>query len=138
MFYRWRTKLKEHRFYHLTREILETPPMPVRDAPWSIISIVSDSYVQMYILAMKSLYARMRRGKILVLVDKRMQEESKDILRHHFPGIGFASIEDIETGACQRGGTWERLIYLLGHSEKEYAIQMDCDTLTFGDISEVV
>src|SRR6185503_8193655 len=40
---------------------------------------------------------------------------------------------------CQRGGTWERLVYLLDQSAHEYVIQMDCDTLTFGtDVNEVL
>ncbi len=42
-------------------------------------------------------------------------------------------LEDIPVGGCQRGGTWERLLYLLDRSETEYAIQLDADTLTVGD-----
>jgi hypothetical protein len=138
MLYRWRTQRKKQHFYHLTRGILDTPPMPVRDAPWSIISMVSNSDVQMYLLAIKSFYARIERGKLLAIIDDDMPEASRDALRTHFPGIGFSILEDISTGLCQRGGTWERLIYVLNHSEKEYAIQLDCDTLTFGDISEAI
>jgi hypothetical protein len=92
----------------------------------------------MYILAMKSLYARIQRGKLLVLLDDDVLERSRDVLKNHFPGMVFSNLRDIDTGVCQRGGCWERLIYLLDHSEKEYVIQVDCDTLTFGDISEVV
>ena len=37
-----------------------------------------------------------------------------------------------------RGGTWERLVFLLDHSRRRYAIQLDCDTLAFGpDLDEV-
>ena len=51
----------------------------------------------------------------------------------------FVILDDIVTGACQRGGTWERLLYVLDRSEAEYAIQLDADTLTVGDdLNEVI
>ena len=139
MFYRWRTKRKRERFYRLTQGILDTLPMPVVDAPWSIISMVSNRDVQMYLLSLKSFYARIKRGKIVAIVDRDMPTELRQLLVTHFPGIRLVILEDINTGVCQRGGTWERLLYVLDHSHDEYAIQIDCDTLTFGaDISEVL
>lgn len=138
VFYRLRTKRKRERFYRLTRGILSTAPIMTADAPWSIISMVSKNDVQMYLLALKSLYARIKRGKVTAIIDRDMPNESQTILRRHVPGIQFAILEDIDTGRCQRGGTWERVLYLLDRSQAEYAIQLDCDTLSFGDISEVV
>ena len=139
MFYRWKTRRNKERFYRLTAGIMDTPPMPVVDAPWTIISMVSNSDPQMYILAMKSLYLRLKRGKMIAIIDRDMPEALRATLRHHLPGIQLAILEDIDTGPCQRGGTWERILYVLDHSEREYAIQMDADTLAFGaDVDEVV
>jgi hypothetical protein len=139
MFTKIHKKWKRERFYRLTRGVLDTAPMPVKDANWTIISMVSNDDVQMYLLAMKSFYARIRRGKITAIVDRDMPTESREVLQRHFPGIRFVHLEDIDTGICQRGGTWERLVYLLDHATDEYAIQLDCDTLTFGDdIDEVI
>jgi hypothetical protein len=137
-FYRWKTRRRKERFYRLTAGIMDTPPMPVVDAPWAIISMVSNSDAQMYILAMKSFYARVKRGKMIAIVDRDMPAPIRQTLEHHLPGIRLAILEDIETGPCQRGGTWERLLYLLDHSRDEYAIQLDADTLTFGNIDEVI
>ena len=138
MFYRWKTRRRKERFYRLTAGIMSTPPMPVVEAPWAIISMVSNSDAQMYILAMKSFYARMKRGKMIAIVDRDMPAPIRQTLEHHLPGIRLAILEDINTGPCQRGGTWERLLYLLDHSREEYAIQLDADTLTFGNIDEVM
>lgn len=138
MFYRWKKRRAKDRFYKLTADVLTTPPMPVVDAPWTIMSMVSNSDAQMYILAMKSFYARIKRGKLTVIVDRDMPNSVRETLQHHFPGIRFAILEDIDTGPCQRGGTWERLLFVLDHSHDEYTIQLDADTLTFGDISEVI
>lgn len=113
--------------------------MPVVDAPWTMISMVSNSDAQMYILAMKSFYLRIKRGKIIAIVDRDMPDSVRKTLEQHLPGIRFAILEDIETGPCQRGGTWERVLYVVDHSRYEYAIQIDADTLTFGsEVDEVV
>jgi len=139
MLHRWRTRLKKDRFYRLTQDILNTPPMPVVDAPWNIMSMVSNSDVQMYLLSLKSFYVRIGKGKITAIIDRDMPSQSRSLLEHHFPGIGFLILEDIDTGPCQRGGTWERILHVVEHSSKEYTIQVDCDTLAFGhDLSEVL
>lgn len=139
MFFRWKLRRNRARFNHLTAGIMSTPPIALVDAPWSIISMVSNHDVQMYLLAVKSLYRLMGRGKIIAIIDRDMPIESRRTLEHHIPGIRFCILEDIDTGPCQRGGTWERVLYLLDHSRNEYAIQLDSDTLTFGnDIDEIV
>jgi hypothetical protein len=139
MLHRFRSRRAKDRFYRLTAGIMDTPPMPVVDAPLSIISMVSNSDVQMYVLAMKSLYARLKRGKMIAIIDRDMPAESRQTLERHLPGVRFAILEDIDTGPCQRGGTWERILYVLDHSANEYAIQADADTLAFGpDLDEVV
>ncbi len=138
MLHRLRTRLKKARFYRLTREIFDTPPMEVKDAPWSIISMVGNDDAQMYLVSMKSLYSRLGKGKLVAIVDRDRPAELDRLLSQHFPGIRFVVLESIDVGRCQRGGTWERLVYLLDHSESEYAIQADCDTLAFGaDVDEV-
>ncbi len=139
MLFRLKSRWAKERFYRLTAGILDTPPMPVVDAPWTMISMVSNSDAQMYILAMKSFYLRIKRGKIIAIVDRDMPVSVRQTLERHLPGIRFAILEDIKTGPCQRGGTWERVLYVLDHSREEYAIQIDADTLTFGhDIDEVI
>lgn len=122
MFYRWRRKLERARFSAFTRGILDTPPMPVKDAPWTIVSMVSNKDIQMYLLAMKSFYARIGRGKIVAIVNRDMPLSSRAMLQRHLPGILLSILEDIDVGACQRGGTWERLVHILDRAEREYVI----------------
>jgi hypothetical protein len=139
MLHRLRNSMKKKRFYSQTKNILDTPPIRLVKAKLAIISMVSNADVQMYLLSMKSFYARIGRGRIIVIIDRDMPQSSRDILSRHFVGIEFAILEDIVTGACQRGGTWERLVFLLNHAQDEYAIQVDCDTLAFGgDLDEVL
>lgn len=139
MFDRMRNKYQKSRFNKLIAPVLDTPPIRLEDAPWSIISMVSNSDVPMYLLSMKSFYKRLGKGKLVAIVDRDMPEDLRVTLKKHFVGIEFVTLEDINTGTCQRGGTWERLVYLLDRAETEYAIQVDCDTLAFGaDVVEVL
>jgi hypothetical protein len=57
MFTRYRRYLERRRFEAFTNGILDTAPIPVTDAPLSIISMVSNRDVQMYLIAMKSFYS---------------------------------------------------------------------------------
>ena len=139
MFYKLRRKIATQGFYRETAGILDTPPMPFVPGGPTIVSMVSNNDVQMYVLSMKSFYARLGRGQLLAVIDRDMPAAARGTLERHFPGIQFQILEDIDVGPCQRGGTWERLVYLLGRTATEYVIQLDCDTLFFGpDISEVL
>lgn len=139
MFYKLKKSMATSRFYRQTRAILETPPMPVVPGPLAVVSMVSNNDVQMYLLSMKSFYRQLGRGQLVVVVDRDMPAEARAQLSQHFPGIEFQILEDIDVGKCQRGGTWERLVYLLGRTQNEYVIQLDCDTLFLGpDVQEVL
>ena len=52
---------------------MRTRPMPVIDAPWSIVSLIVEPQPQllMYILSMKSFYRKLGRGKIVVITDRK-------------------------------------------------------------------
>ena len=139
MFDRWRKQYRMSRFNRLIAGILETPPVRLVDAPCTIISMVSNFDVPMYLLSLKSFYARLGKGKVTAIIDRDMPQSLRDTLKRHVEGIRFQVLEDIDTGTCQRGGTWERLVYVLHRTRDEYAIQIDSDTLAFGpDVSEVL
>ncbi len=133
MFYRHRRRLATWRFNQAIRGALRTPPVPVVPAPWSIVSMVSARDWPMYLITMKAFYRRIGGGKLVAVVARAMPQEALERLREHFPGILLETLEDIDTGSCQRGGTWERLIYILDRSADEYVIQVDCDTLPVAD-----
>lgn len=139
MFYRWRRRLKMWRFDGQIRGVLATPPMPVRDAPWTFVSMVANRDVIMYVLAMKALYARMGGGRIVAIVHADLPTGRRAALAAHFPGIEILERDRLDSGACQRGGTWERLVHIIDRSAESYVIQVDADVLAFGpDVAEVL
>jgi hypothetical protein len=138
MLYRFNKARQTRKLNRAIGGILDTPPLRTEPAPWCIASMVANSDVAMYLLSLKSFYLKLRRGKVAVIIDRDMPQATRDVLSHHVPGIEFVILEDIPTGTCQRGGTWERLLHVLDRSEHEYTIQLDADTLTVGEIDEVI
>lgn len=137
MFYRLRRKLNYFKFYRQTRRIWDTPPIAYKDAPLTIVSMVAGYDVQMYVLAMKSFYRRIQRGKIVVVADG-IDERNRDLIRKHLGPVQFLNVEEIDPGDCPRGGTWERLVHIVRNTAHEYTIQMDADVLFVGPIPEVL
>ena len=138
VFYRLHKSRRTKKLNRAISGILDTPPLRTNGAPWCIASMVANHDVSMYLLALKSFYPILGRGKVAAIIDRDMSQSSRDTLAHHVPGLEFVILEDIQTGDCQRGGTWERLLYVLDRSESEYTIQMDADTLAVGDLDEVI
>jgi len=137
LFFRLRRYLNYVKFDRQTRRVLDTPPIQYKEAPLAIVSMVSNLDPQMYIIAVKSLYRRLGRGKIVAIVDADMPQASRDLIRRHLVQVEFVHLEDINPGKCQRGGTWERVFYCVNRSEREYVIQIDADVSCFGELGEV-
>lgn len=139
MWYNLKKRVPRQLFLWQIRTIAKTLPMPVIDAPLSIVSMVGKSDVLMYVLSMKALYRKLGKGKLVAIIAQDTPLASRKILNRHFPGILFVILEDIDPSPCQRGGTWERLVYIVRRSMQDYVIQVDCDTLVTGsDIDEVI
>ena len=92
----------------------------------------------MYVLSIKAFYKHLGAGRIIGIIDRDMPQTLRDTVRRHVEGIELVILEDLDTGRCQRGGTWERLVFLLDRSASQYVIQVDADVLAVGpDLDEL-
>ena len=101
MFYELKKQSARAWFNWQIRGILKTPPMPAVDAPWRIVSLLGKPTpdILMYILSMKALYRHLRRGRITLITDKETVTRHGAVLRHHFPGITFEMLDEIDPGS---------------------------------------
>jgi hypothetical protein len=137
--YRFRRGARAARFNRRIAGILDTPPLRMRGADWTFVSMVANRDVQMYLLAIKSLYARMGGGGVVAIVHADLPAASRALLAHHLPQAEIIVGDTLDPGACQRGGTWERLVHILDRARDGYVIQLDADVLAFGaDVAEVL
>jgi len=139
-FFKLKNRLAVAQFNWQTRAVLETPPLQMRDGevPLIFASLVSHTDLQMYLVAIKSIYTAVGFGRIEIVSDGSLQADDEATLRHHLPGIRIHPVAGIDPSPCPRGGCWERLWFILGRASDAYVIQVDSDTVTCGPIPEVV
>jgi hypothetical protein len=138
MLYRLRRKIARDRFERQCRTVRATPPLRPAAAPLTILSMVSHVDVVMYLIAIKSLYHRLGRGKILIVDDGSLTDADRQQLREHLGDPTIVALDTLDTGRCPRGGTWERLCLILTLcAGGDYVIQLDSDTLAQAPLDEV-
>jgi hypothetical protein len=120
------------------RAVLDTPPIVPTGDRVLIFSMIGTRVVLPYLVAVKSLHARLKIGRVAILDDGSLTEADKALLARHLGDPDIRSIHDVDTGRCPHGGTWERLLTLLDLRADDYVIQLDSDTVTVGDVPEVL
>lgn len=119
------------------RAILDTPPIVPTADRVVLFSMIGTRVLLPYLVAVKSLHARLGLGRIAILDDGSLTDADRAVLAAHLGDPEIRSIRAVETGRCPKGGTWERLLTLLDLRSDDYAIQLDSDTVTVGDVAEV-
>jgi hypothetical protein len=138
MLTRVRESLGRRRHLRSCRRILDLPRLTIREAPLSFVSMVSHRDLVMYLVAIRSLYAQIGEGSITVIDDGSLTAADIELLQRSLSDPLIIRADQIDTGACPRGGTWERLLHILDLSSSRYVIQMDSDTLTLAPVCEVI
>jgi hypothetical protein len=138
MLYRFRQNLSRWRFERACRGIFSTTPLQVQPAPLTIVTMLAHTDVLMYLIAIKSLYRRLKEGRVLVLDDGSLLEQDYATLRQQIQGLEIRALNSQQMGQCPRGGCWERLVWIMELSKSSYVVQMDSDTITTGAINEVM
>jgi hypothetical protein len=102
-----------------------------------IFSMIGTRVLLPYLVAAKALHARLGRGRFAILDDGTLTAADKAVLAYHLDRPEISPIAAVETGACPRGGCWERLLTLLELRRTDYVIQLDSDTVTLGPVPEL-
>ncbi|WP_375404408.1 hypothetical protein [uncultured Sphingomonas sp.] len=137
--------VRDHLDWHLkrplhgliARRVFWTPPLPARDDGVVLFSMVGSNVVAPYLVAIKSLGRMLGRGRAVVLDDGTLTAADRERLRAHLPGVEIRAAAAVDTGACPRGGCWERLLAILDLRAEAYVVQLDTDTLTLRAVPEV-
>jgi len=138
MFYRLVRGAGRLMFNAFARDILATRPLAMVPAPLVFLSQVCHRDVLPYLVAIKSLYRRIGEGEVVVIDDGSLDEVDKAGILWHLPLSSIMPLSAVDVGRCPRGGTWERLLAIVDRCAEAYVIQVDSDTVTAGDIPEVV
>lgn len=128
---------KERAHRATARAVLDTPAVIPADDGVVLFSMIGTRVLLPYLVAVKSLHARLGKGRIVILDDGTLTDADRAILAAQLGQPPIVPIADVDTGPCPRGGTWERLLTILDMRANDYVIQLDSDTVTLGDVSEI-
>ena len=118
--------------------MLRTSPLQIVPADLKILSMIRHVDLVMYLVAVKSFYQRIGFGEIVLIDDGTLHQNDYEIIGHHLGSPQIIPLDRITTDPCPRGGCWERLLSVVDFSSKYFVIQLDSDTLTRGEIPEVL
>ena len=130
-------RLREMHFNRAVRAVLAAPPARATDDGVVIFSMIGTRVVLPYLVAAKSLHARLGRGRFAILDDGTLTSGDKALLAAHLSSPEIFDIAAVDIGQCPRGGCWERLLTLLELRRDNYVIQLDSDTVSLGPVDEI-
>lgn len=131
----WRARQWRHG--RVAARVLATPPAVPRDDGVVLFSMIGTRVLLPYLVAAKSLYRHLERGRFVVMDDGTLTDADKAVLVDHLGDPQLLALADIDTGPAPRGGTWERLLAILDLRVTDYVIQLDSDTVTLGPVPDV-
>ena len=120
------------------RGVLDTPPIVAADDGLVLFSMMGTRVLLPYLVAVKSLHAQLRRGRIIILNDGTLSQQDRAILAYHCDNPVIIEMSDIDTAPCPKGNCWERLLAILDTRAANYVIQLDSDTVTTGPVPEIL
>ena len=134
---RWRTRIEATRHAEAISDVLETPPIEPRQDGVVLFSMIGTAVLLPYLVAVKSLWHHLGRGRVAILDDGTLTAQDRAILAHHCGDPQIMRIADVKLNEFPAGGTWERLLTILDNRAGEYWIQLDSDTVTIGAVPEI-
>lgn len=136
--YRLRSRMDAANHARAISGILETPPIVPRNDGLVLFSMIGSPVLLPYLVAVKSLWNQLKRGRVVLLDDGSLTGEDKAVLARHCGDPQIIHIDSVERGDFPKGGTWERFLTILDHRDSDYWIQLDSDTVTLGPVDEII
>jgi hypothetical protein len=137
MFHRVKNAFRKRWFAFRSKGILATPPIQAVENGVKVVTMVSHQDVIMCLIAVKSFYACVKGGEVIVINDGSLTSGDLDLLKVHLSAPQVISVRDIGSGRCPTGGCWERLLLIAELVKQSHVVQLDSDTITLRDIPEV-
>lgn len=135
--HRWRGTKEAGLHNQAIAGILQTPAIkPARDG-LVIFSMIGTQAVLPYLVAVKSLWQQLGRGRIAILDDGSLSAQDRAVLAQHCGDPQILRMGDVAHGGFPTGDGWERLLTILDHRAGEYWLQLDKSTVTLGPVWEV-
>lgn len=135
---RWRNRAEDERHAEAIADVLRTPPIIARNDGLVIFSMIGTATLLPYLVAVKSLWAELGRGRIAILDDGTLTAQDRAILAHHCGDPEIIAIAAVKLAGLPTSRVWTRLFTMLDRRRAEYWIHLDCNTVTIASVPELV
>ena len=95
---RWRAKQEATRHNEAIAEVLSTPPIVPKADGVVLFSMIGTAVLLPYLVAVKSLWHELRRGRVAILDDGTLTAQDRAVLAHHCGDPEIISIAQVQTG----------------------------------------
>ena len=137
MFYALRQRLNYQWFNFRNHAVFNTPKLICDPNGPVVITQLCRRDLVIYLIAIKSFGQRIRPSHVYALDDGSLTADDRVMLQEHVPDLIFLDLENYRSPFTPIGGTWERLMAVTELCQNHYVVQLDSDTLTLGNVSEV-
>jgi hypothetical protein len=134
---RWRASPEAARHAEAIAGVLHTAPIEQTDTGPAIVSLLGTAEVLPYLVAIKSLRRRLRRGGIAIVDDGTLTGEDRAILAHHCGDPEIVQDPAVGRGPFPPGGDWAMLLTILDRRAGRYWIALDPHSVTLADLPEL-
>jgi hypothetical protein len=135
--YRLKSRLDRQAHDKAVANILSTPPIVPRNDGLVLFSMIGTAVLLPYLVAAKSLWQQLQRGRIVILDDGTLTAQDRATLSVHCGDPEIIPIDTVNRKGFPKGGCWERLLTILDRRTGEYWVQLDSDTVTIGPVPEL-
>lgn len=135
--HRWRSRIDGALHARAIVDVLDTQPIVSSDDGLVLFSMIGTAVVLPYLVAVKSLWSHLRRGRVAILDDGTLTSKDRALLAHHCGDPEILPLAEVRTAPFPQGGCWERFLTILDRRAGEYWLQLDSDTVTLGPVEEV-
>jgi hypothetical protein len=134
---RWRSTPEAARHAEAIAGVLHTPPIERTAGGPAVVSLLGTAEVLAYLVAIKSLRHRLRRGSVAIVDDGTLTGEDRAILAHHCGDPEIVPHQAVRRGPFPAGGEWAALLTVLDRRAGQYWIALDPRTVTLGELPEI-
>lgn len=131
-------RIQKRSFDKAILEILNTHPLQTSTHGPLVLSMVHHRDVLPYLAAIKSFAKYVDISKVVIIADKTITAEDRQLFNNHITGLTIRDAAEFVRDGIPSGGCWERLVAISNYVENNYVIQLDADTLTISEPTEVI
>lgn len=131
-------RLNRMLFQRVIKGVLNTPAIEKGNNSFAALSMVHHRDILPYLLAIKTFAHYANPDRIILVADPSLENEDKKLLRYHLPFIEIVESEIFRNPKLPTGGCWERLSAISVLCQESSIVQLDADTMTFGQPTEVI